>query len=90
LHQIRIKKRNGSLEPIDLSKITSALEHAKGNDNTISISDIEMASNLEFYDGMPSSEIHDILIKTTKNMITPKTLGHSDVASHLFVQKMYL
>lgn len=86
---ISIKKRSGVLEPINLSKITAALVFAKGDIKNVSVSDVEVASNLHFYDGMPSAEIHDILIKTCKDLTTPKTLGYSQMAAHLTIQKIY-
>ena len=86
---IRIKKRNGELEPLNLEKITNALEFAKGDLKNVSVSEVEVNSNLHFYDEMPSSEIHDILIKTCKNLTTPRTLNYSLMASHLTIQKIY-
>ena len=74
---IKIKKRNGELEPLNLEKITLALEYAKGDLRNVSVSEVEINSNLHFYDEMPSSEIHDILIKTCKNLTTPRTLNYS-------------
>ena len=89
MKDIKIKKRNGELEPLNLEKITLALEYAKGDLKNVSVSEVEINSNLHFYDEMPSSEIHDILIKTCKNLTTPRTLNYSLMASHLTIQKIY-
>lgn len=86
---ILIKKRKGELEPLNLEKITNALEFAKGDLKNVSVSEVEINSNLHFYNEMPSSEIHDILIKTCKNLTTPRTLNYSLMASHLTIQKIY-
>lgn len=86
---ILVKKRNGELVPLDISKITKALEWATEGLSRVSVSDIEVNANLHFYNEMPTSEIHNILIQTTKNMISLKYVNYDKVASHLYIQKIY-
>lgn len=86
---IKVKKRNGVLEALDISKISKALEWASTGLDKVSVSEVEVNANLHFYDGMPTSEIHDMLIKTCKDMISLRTIQYDRMASHLFIQKIY-
>lgn len=86
---VSVVKRDGSTEPLNIEKITKALEWASDGVTDVSVSDIEVTANLHFYNNMPTSEIHDILIKTTKDMINLRQPNYDKVASHLFVQKIY-
>lgn len=86
---INITKRNGLSEPLNISKISKALEWASQGVNKVSTADIEVNANLHFYDNMPTSEIHDVLIKTAKDMISLRFPNYQYIASHLFIQKIY-
>jgi len=86
---VNVLKRDGTLVPLDINKISKALEWASKDLRGVSITDIEVNANLNFYDGMPTSEIHDILIKTTKDMISLKQPNYNKVASHLMIHKIY-
>ena len=86
---VNVLKRDGTSVPLDINKISKALEWASEDLKGVSTTDIEVNANLNFYDGMLTSEIHDILIKTTKDMISLKTPNYDKVASHLMIHKIY-
>ena len=66
---IRVKKRDGRLEPIDLDKIHRVLIWAAKGLKRVSVSQVELRAQIQFYDGITTTEIHDILIRTSAEMI---------------------
>ena len=58
---INIVKRNGTSEPLNIDKIHKVVMHACEGLAGVSASQIEMNSNLQFYDGMTTEEIQEIL-----------------------------
>ena len=62
---INVKKRNGrGEEKLDIDKIHSMVEYAVEDIKGVSASQIEMNSGLQFYEGMSTDEIQQILIKS--------------------------
>ena len=86
---IQVRKRDNTFENLNIQKISKALEWASTGLNKVSVSEVEVNANLHFYNGMPTSEIHDILIKTCKDMISLRAVQYDKMASHLFIQKIY-
>ena len=65
-----IVKRDGRSEPLNIDKIHKVvLEACKGLAG-VSASQIEMNANLQFYDGMTTGEIQDILIRSANDLIS--------------------
>ena len=56
-----IVKRTGKKEPLNIEKIHKVVMFACEGLAGVSASQIEMNANLQFYDGMSTSEIHEIL-----------------------------
>ena len=68
---INVKKRNGrGLEKLDIDKIHSMVEYAVEDIKGVSASQIEMNSGLQFYDGMTTQELQQILIKSAADLIS--------------------
>jgi len=86
---INIKKRSGMLEPLNIEKIHDSLEWATEGIKGVSVSQIAFSAKLHFYEGMPTTEIHRIMIKTAKDMISLRTANYSQVAANLLVQEVY-
>ena len=59
---IQIIKRNGDKEDLNIDKIHHVLTKCTEGYSGVSVSDIEMNSKLSFYDGIKTTEIHDVLI----------------------------
>ena len=71
---ISVKKRNGrGLEKLDIDKIHSMVEYAVEDITGVSASQIEMNSGLQFYDGMSTDEIQQILIKSAADLTNLNT-----------------
>jgi ribonucleoside-diphosphate reductase alpha chain len=70
---IRVMKRTGELEDIDLEKIHAVLEWARtasGRALNVSVSQVEIQAQLQFFDGIKTEDIHDTLIKTAADQIS--------------------
>ena len=59
MENIRVTKRDGSKEIINLDKIHQVLDWAVEGLDNVSISQIEMKSSIQFYDGITTDDIHE-------------------------------
>ena len=64
---IHIVKRDGQSYPLDINKIHKVVQFACEGLSGVSISQVEMNANIQFYDGMSTKEIQDILIRQRMN-----------------------
>ena len=67
---MKVTKTNGEKEDFSVEKIHKVVQWATKGINGVSFSDIEMNANLSLYDGISSSEIHQILIKSANDLIS--------------------
>jgi len=86
---IQIKKRDGSVEPLDISKIHFVVEEATDGLTGTSASQIEMTANIQFYDGMSTEEIQEILIKSANDLITLENPNYQYAAARLLLYPIY-
>ena len=78
-----IVKRDGRSEPLNIDKIHKVvLEACKGLAG-VSASQIEMNANLQFYDGMTTGEIQDILIRSANDLISLENPNYQYAAARL-------
>lgn len=86
---MKIKKRSGAEQELDLNKIHAVLEWAcKGNHELspvkgVSVSEIEMRAHLQFYEGMTTKAIHECLINSAASLISEDTPNYDQVAARL-------
>ena len=80
---IKITKRDGKLEDLNLNKIHKVLSNACENISNVSVSEIELKSEIQFYDKIKSSEIQETLIKTAADLISEEYPNYQYVASRL-------
>ena len=59
---LKVTKRDGRQEPINLDKIHRVLDWAAEGLNNVSVSQVELKSQIQLYDGMRTQDIHDIFI----------------------------
>jgi ribonucleoside-diphosphate reductase alpha chain len=85
---IKVVKRDGRLEPFDLEKVHRVLEWSTEGITGVSISEIEIRSNIQLYDGIKASEIHDLLIKSASELISEQTPNYQFVAARLVNYKI--
>lgn len=80
---IRVTKRNGELEPLDLNKFHRVVSWACEGLSNVSASEIEIKSQVQFYDKIKTSDIHETLIKAAAELISEDTPNYQYVASRL-------
>jgi len=80
---IRVKKRDGRLEPLDINKIHFVVEEACEELSGVSASLIEMNANIQFYDGMSSKDIQNILVRSANDLITLDAPNYQYAAARL-------
>ena len=83
---LKVKKRNGrGTEPLDLEKIHTMVEEACKDVTGVSASQVEIQSGIQFYDGISTAEIQDILIKSASDLITLDNPNYQFVAARLLL-----
>ena len=88
-NQIMVTKRNGrGKEPFDLEKVHKVLEWATADISGVSISEIELRSNIQLYDGIKAYDIHELLIKSSAELISEATPNYQYVAARLINYKL--
>ena len=85
MSNILVTKRNGSKEAIDLDKLHKVVFYACEGINGVSPSQVEMKSNLHFYNGITSNDIQETLIKSAAELIDEDTPNYQWVAGRLIV-----
>ena len=83
-----VTKRNGTKENLDYSKIHQVIEWAVDGTENTSVSQIELGAKIQFTDGIKTSDIHDMLIKSTVSLITKDERDYAKVAAKLWVFKL--
>jgi ribonucleoside-diphosphate reductase alpha chain len=79
---INVEKRHGELVPCDISKITQQLTWAaEGLD--VSVSQVEITSHIQFYDGIKTTDIHEVLAKTAADLTSDETPDYNIMAARL-------
>ena len=86
---IHIVKRDGKRLPLDINKIHKVVQFACEGLSGVSISQVEMNSNLQFYDGMSTREIQDILIRSANDLISLEAPNYQYVAARLLLYGVY-
>jgi len=85
MSNILVTKRNGDKEEIDIEKLHKVVFYACKDINGVSPSQVEMKSNLHFYNGITSSDIQETLIKSAAELIDEDTPNYQWVAGRLIV-----
>ena len=81
----KVKKRDGRIEPLDLEKMHLMVEEATKGLAGVSASQVEMTSGIQFYDGITTAEIQEILIKSASDLIDLDHPNYQFVAARLLL-----
>ena len=85
-HGTQVKKRNGSVEPLNLEKIHKVVEEAcEGLGGGVSSSQVEMNSGIQFFDGITTEAIQEILVRSASDLISLETPNYQFVAARLLL-----
>ena len=85
MSNVRVKKRNGSIEPMNLEKMHVMVERACSDLAGVSASQVEMQSGIQFYNGITTDEIQGILIKSASDLISLEQPNYQYVAAKLLL-----
>jgi ribonucleoside-diphosphate reductase alpha chain len=80
---IQVQKRDGRLEPLDINKIHFVVEEACEGLSGVSSSQIEMNANIQFYDGMTTKDIQNVLVRSANDLITLDAPNYQYAAARL-------
>ena len=86
---IYIVKRDGAKEPININKIHKVVEFACEGLAGVSSSQIEMNANLQFYDGMTTGEIQEVLVRSANDLISLDAPNYQYAAARLLSYGLY-
>lgn len=80
---ILVTKRNGNKEPIDLDKIHKVITWAAEGLNNVSVSQVELRSHIQFYDGIHTSDIHETIIRAAADLISQESPDYQYLSARL-------
>jgi ribonucleoside-diphosphate reductase alpha chain len=81
----KVVKRNGNIQSLDLDKMHLMVSEACRGLAGVSASQVEMTSGIQFYDGITTREIQEILIKSASDLIDLEHPNYQYVAARLLL-----
>jgi ribonucleoside-diphosphate reductase alpha chain len=81
----KVVKRNGATETLELNKLHIMVEEACKDLAGVSASQVEMQSGIQFYDGITTAEIQEILIRSASDLIDLEHPNYQFVAARLLL-----
>jgi len=81
----KVTKRNGNSEPLDLNKLHVMVEEACKDLAGVSASQVEIQSGIQFYDGITTDEIQEILIRSASDLVSLDNPNYQFVAARLLL-----
>ncbi|ECJ9215394.1 ribonucleoside-diphosphate reductase subunit alpha [Salmonella enterica] len=85
---ISIVKRDGSIEPLSEEKYNRVVMWGVENIRNVSASAIAMGAAASIFDGMTTCQLHEALVKSAADLISPETPNYSNVAARLNLFKL--
>ncbi len=80
-----VTKRDGEKEPINLDKIHKVIDWAAEGLDSVSVSQVEIKSHIQFYDGIKTEDIHETIIKAAADLISEETPDYQYLAARLAI-----
>ena len=85
IDKIQVTKRDGRLELIELDKIHKVIEWAAHGLDNVSVSQVELKSHIQFYEGIKTRDIHETIIKSAADLISEDTPDYQYLAARLAI-----
>lgn len=82
---LMVTKRNGTREQLNLDKIHRVITWAAEGLENVSVSQVELRSHIQFYEGIRTSDIHETIIKAAADLITKDTPDYQYLAARLAI-----
>ena len=83
--EIKVVKRDGEKTTLNLEKVHKMVEHACEGLAGVSESAVEINSGLQFFDGIETKDIQEILIRSANDLITLENPNYQFVAARLLL-----
>ncbi|WP_311515058.1 class 1a ribonucleoside-diphosphate reductase subunit alpha [Oligella urethralis] len=80
-----VTKRDGRQEALDLDKIHRVLDWAAESLDNVSVSQVELRSQIQFYDGIKTEHIHETIIKAAADLISEEAPDYQFLAARLAI-----
>jgi len=80
---INVIKRDGRKEPLDIEKLHKVVFWATENLSGVSASELELRSQIQFYNNIKTSELQETLIKAAADLISEEAPNYQYVAGRL-------
>ena len=85
----KVIKRSGEIEGLNLDKIHKMVDSACEGLAGVSASQVEIQSGIQFYDGVKTSEIQEILVRSASDLIDLDHPNYQFVAARLLLFGLY-
>ena len=82
---LKVTKRDGSQESLDLEKIHKVVTWAATGLKTVSVSQVELSANMQFFEGISTSDIHETLIKAAADLISEEAPDYQYLSARLAI-----
>ncbi|WP_373755424.1 class 1a ribonucleoside-diphosphate reductase subunit alpha [Neisseria sp.] len=82
---LKVTKRDGRLEEINLDKIHRVITWAAEGLDNVSVSQVELKSHIQFYNGIRTDDIHETIIKAAADLISQETPDYQYLAARLAI-----
>ena len=80
---IQVTKRDGTREPLNIEKIHKVVGWACEGLAGVSVSEVELASQVQFYNNITTTDIHETMIKAASELISEDNPNYQYVAGRL-------
>tara|TARA_R110001592_G_scaffold1805_6_gene10785 strand:+ start:17769 stop:20057 length:2289 start_codon:yes stop_codon:yes gene_type:complete len=80
---MQVKKRDGTLEPLDIDKLHKVVMYACEDISGVSASEVEINSKIQFFESIATEDIQETLIKSAADLISEETPNYQYVAGRL-------
>ena len=80
---MQVKKRDGTLEDLNIEKLHKVVMYACEGITGVSASEVEIHSQIQFSNGISTSDIQETLIKSAADLITEETPNYQFVGGRL-------
>ena len=80
---MKVTKRDGTKEDLDINKLHKVVMYSVEDLTGVSASQVEINSQIQFYEGITSTDIQETLIKSAADLISEETPNYQYVAGRL-------
>lgn len=83
--ELRVTKRDGTQAELDLEKVHKVVTWAAEELENVSVSQVELKSHIQMYDGIRTEDIHETIIKAAADLISEETPDYQYLAARLAI-----